>query len=81
MIKAIWHGRDLAGALHQLLSNRGTDELLVRNLVVCSALIPFFAFREMRRILGEAAWFNLFFRSNLERGSLPTTNSQSGAHA
>ncbi len=38
------------------------DEMLIRNLVVVSFLIPFFAFWELRRVLGEGKLFDLFFR-------------------
>jgi hypothetical protein len=38
------------------------DEMLIRNLVVLSFLIPFFAFWELRRVLGEGKLFDLFFR-------------------
>jgi hypothetical protein len=38
------------------------DEMLIRNLVVFSFLIPFFAFWELRRVLGEGKLFDLFFR-------------------
>jgi len=38
------------------------DEVLIRNLVVFSFLIPFFAFWELRRVLGEGKLFDLFFR-------------------
>jgi len=39
------------------------DEMLLRNLVVFSFLIPFFAFWELRRVLGEGKLFDLFFRT------------------
>jgi hypothetical protein len=42
------------------------DEMLIRNLVVFSFLIPFFAFWELRRVLGEGKLFDLFFRRTPE---------------
>jgi hypothetical protein len=42
--------------------NMRVDEMLIRNLVVFSFLIPFFAFWELRRVLGEGKLFDLFFR-------------------
>jgi hypothetical protein len=48
-------------ALHERI-NVDIDEVLLRNLVVFSFLIPFFAFWELRRVLGEGKLFDLFFR-------------------
>jgi hypothetical protein len=48
-------------AFHERISMR-IDEMLLRNLVVFSFLIPFFAFWELRRVLGEGKLFDLFFR-------------------
>jgi hypothetical protein len=45
------------------------DEMLLRNLVVFSFLIPFFAFWELRRVLGEGKLFDLFFRRRQESNS------------
>jgi len=53
------------------------DEVLVRNLVVFSFLIPFFAFWELRRVLGEGKLFDLFFR----RGPLVESNVSDGGKA
>jgi hypothetical protein len=48
-------------AFHKQISFR-VDEMLIRNLVVFTFLIPFFAFWELRRVLGEGKLFELFFR-------------------
>jgi len=48
-------------AFHERINVR-IDEMLIRNLVVFSFLIPFFAFWELRRVLGEGKLFDLFFR-------------------
>jgi len=42
--------------LHKQISLR-MDEILIRNLVVFSFLVPFFAFWELRRVLGEGRLF------------------------
>jgi hypothetical protein len=44
-------------------------ELLARSIVVFCVFIPFFAFRELRRVLGENRFHALFFLSG-EAGSL-----------
>ena len=62
VIKHLLHGHSMASALRELMSS-GLSEVLVRNLVIFCALIPFFAFRELRRVLGEDKFSALFFRS------------------
>src|SRR5688572_21684462 len=61
VIKSLFHGHTAGSALRELIS-RGLTEILARNLVVFCALAPFFAFRELRRVLGEEKLFNLLFR-------------------
>src|SRR5271167_4422824 len=73
IIKSIWQGQDLAGAFHELTSRR-INEVLIRNLVIFCAFIPFFTFREMRRILGEGKLFDLFFRSQQRTNFVPPSD-------
>ena len=61
VIKHLLHGHTAASALHELAAGR-LIEILARNLVIFCALIPFFAFREIRRILGEERFIDLLFR-------------------
>jgi hypothetical protein len=42
--------------------SRNLNELLARTLVMFCAFIPFFAFRETARVLGEGKLYQLFFR-------------------
>jgi len=53
------HGKDLAGASHEVQ----LDNLLGRSIVILCALIPLFAFREFRRVMGEEEFNRVFFRS------------------
>jgi hypothetical protein len=55
------HGEGLAGGLYALTSEGGY-ELLARGLVMFFAFIPFFAFRELERVLGEGTIRTMFFR-------------------
>jgi hypothetical protein len=48
-------------ALHEQI-RWSVNTILIRNLVVFSFLIPFFAIWELRRVLGERKLFDLFFR-------------------
>ena len=70
IIKPMLHGEGLSGALHDLAGRR-VSELLVRNLVVFWAFIPFFTFTEMRRALGEGKLYDLFFRSKQQTNVAP----------
>jgi len=56
-VKRLLHGENIAGAFSDLR----IDELLGRSLVVFCTFVPFFAFRELRRVLGEDKFHNLFF--------------------
>ncbi|MGD0232673.1 MAG: hypothetical protein ABSC19_20355 [Syntrophorhabdales bacterium] len=62
-VRALLHGRGLAGGFDEIAS-RGGYEFLARALVVFFAFIPFFAFRELKRVLGEGKLFDLFFRKS-----------------
>ena len=62
IVKQLVHGHDVRSALREL-KDKGLPEILVRNLVVFCALIPFFAFRELRRVLGEEKFRALFIRT------------------
>jgi len=61
MIEGFIHGKGLAGGFDELLRT-GWDELLARCLVTFLAFIPFFAFRELERVLGEGKIRALFLR-------------------
>ncbi len=60
-IKGLWTGKGVAGGFAEFL-DRWPHELLAGSLVIFVALIPFFAFKELGRVLGEEAISNLFFR-------------------
>jgi hypothetical protein len=55
-IKRLVHGENLAGTFYEM----SFDLLLARSLVIFSTLVPFFAFRELRRVLGEDKFRGLF---------------------
>jgi hypothetical protein len=62
-IKRLLHGQHMAG----VFSDMHIDDLLGRSLVVFCTFIPFFAFRELRRVLGEDKFNALFFRAGADR--------------
>jgi len=61
LVRGLLHGKGLAEGLHVMISER-RDEMLAYALVMFSAFIPFFAMRELGRVLGEGKIRALFFR-------------------
>jgi hypothetical protein len=59
VIKRLWHGDNIASASHEMR----IKQLLARTVVVFCTFLPLFAFRELRRVLGEENFRALFFRS------------------
>jgi hypothetical protein len=66
-IKGLLHGDGLAAALVEFFAQKGIDEVLANLLVVLVALIPFFAVKELGRVLGRERVAALFFRNRVER--------------
>jgi hypothetical protein len=60
-IRGFLHGKGLAGAVDHLLSD-GMHEFFAKSLVVFVSFIPFFAFKELGRVLGKGKIGDLFFR-------------------
>jgi hypothetical protein len=69
LIKRLLHNGHVAEALSQVRVN----DLLGRAIIVFCTFLPLFAFRELRRVLGEKKFVELFFRSGakLDQGSEP----------
>ena len=61
MIKVLWNGGGLTEVLVDL-SEKGSLEVVANSLVVLVAFIPFFAVKEMGRVLGENKVRTLFFQ-------------------
>ncbi len=59
-VRGLFVGKGLGGALDHLL-NEGTNEFFGKCLVVFCAFIPFFAFKELGRVLGKGKIWDLFF--------------------
>jgi hypothetical protein len=60
LVTGFLHGHGLAGFWREVVRDR--YEFLGRILVMFVALLPFFAFRETMRTLGDVKLFDLFFR-------------------
>jgi hypothetical protein len=61
LVRSFIHGEGLAAAVDEVMSQLHL-EWLARALVVFFAFIPFFAVREMGRVLGEGVLRKLFFQ-------------------
>ncbi len=61
LVTGFMHGQNLAAVF--LKVSRARYEIFGRVLIMFVAFIPFFAFRETMRALGEVKLFDLFFRS------------------
>ena len=62
------HGKDLLGGLQEIVS-AGRNELLARTLVVLFAFVPFFAFGEIARVLGEGKLSEMFLHRSIAKKS------------
>jgi hypothetical protein len=61
VIKRLIHGEDIAGAFHEIR----LDELLARSVIIFLTFIPFFAFRELGRVMGPEKLRALFFTTGV----------------
>jgi hypothetical protein len=59
MVKVLVHGQTMATAFRAIR----IDALLARSVVVFCTFVPLFAFRELRRVLGEDDFRSLFFKT------------------
>jgi len=66
VIKGLWMGKGLTGGLVDFLGE-GSHELLAGCLVVFVAFVPFFAFKELGRVLGESKIRTLFFQRKADQ--------------
>ncbi|MDB6023677.1 MAG: conserved rane protein of unknown function [Pedosphaera sp.] len=79
-IGGLVHGKGLAGGFNELRSE-GIYELLAQCLVTFFAFIPFFAFKELGRLLGEGRIRKLFFQKRAvpESGFSPGSSPEQAA--
>jgi len=72
LLRGLLQGKGLVGGFQDLIS-KGWDEVLAYALVVFFAFIPFFAFKELGRVLGEEKIRTLFFRggTSIDSGTPP----------
>jgi len=68
VIKGLWSGEGLTGGLIAFFA-KGSNEFFANSLVVFVAFIPFFAIKELGRVLGGDKIRALFFRRRDDQGS------------
>ncbi|MET1084319.1 MAG: hypothetical protein ABWY12_14915 [Burkholderiales bacterium] len=68
VIKGVWHGGGITAGFAELAA-KGPHEILANSIVVFVAFIPFFAVKELGRVLGEEKIRVLFFRSRAAESS------------
>jgi hypothetical protein len=61
-LKGLWTGKGFGSGLLEFLG-KGSHELLAGSLVILVALTPFFAIRELGRVVGTDKIWALFFRA------------------
>jgi hypothetical protein len=66
-VRSLFHGQGLLGGL-ETIADRGWHEVLAGCVVAFVAFVPFFAFKEMGRLLGEEEFRALFWT---RRGGTP----------
>ncbi|MBP2675545.1 MAG: hypothetical protein H6Q84_2385 [Deltaproteobacteria bacterium] len=66
-VKGLWSGKGFMESLVHFFE-KGPQELLANSLIVFVSFIPFFAIKELGRVLGEGKIRALFFRSGADRG-------------
>jgi len=71
IIKRLVHGKDIAGAFRDVR----LDELLARSVIIFCTFIPFFAFRELGRVLGPDKFRAMFLRT----GAAPNPSNEQAA--
>jgi hypothetical protein len=71
-VRGLVHGRGVAGGV-EAVAGTGMYELLARCLVKFLALIPFFAYRELGRVVGEERLRALFWQNQTEFASGQST--------
>jgi len=70
VIKGLWNKEGLTGGLVQI-SQMGLEVVLANSLVLLVAFVPFFAVKELGRVLGEEKIRALFFCSRAGDSSPP----------
>jgi hypothetical protein len=66
IIMGVWKGKTIAESLPKI-GGGSPAEVIIAALIIAVALIPFFAFRELSRVLGRGVLGALFFHARASR--------------
>jgi hypothetical protein len=72
-VKGLWHEMGFWGGIVEA-AQMGRHEILANSLVIFVALFPFFAVKELARVLGREKLSTLFFRRNGPQSSARAEN-------
>ncbi len=67
VLVGMWHGKTIAQSIPKL-GGGGLEGILIVGIMMFVTLIPFFAFKEISRALGEGQLSSLLFKSAVEPG-------------
>lgn len=59
-VMGLLHGEGMSGGFREIIG-KGKNDLLASSMIVFFTFIPFFAFKELSRVMGEGKIWNLFF--------------------
>ena len=62
-VSGLLHGQGWLAGILEIESN-GHDELLAKSVIVFAAFVPFFAFKELEKVLGKERLRSLFWRNS-----------------
>jgi hypothetical protein len=65
-VKGLWQGKEFAEGFIDFFG-KGSHEILANSLIVFVTFVPFFAFRQLRRVLGEGKLWELFFKKSADQ--------------
>ena len=72
-IKRLIHGEPRGTVLHNIHIN----QLISRNIIIFCAFLPLFAFRELRRVMGEENLYAIFFGRHTPTSKATLSNAES----
>ena len=70
ILTGMWHGQSFTQSVPAL--GHGMEGILILGLIMFVVLIPFFAFRELSRVIGEDKLHSLIFQHRHQMASNPT---------
>jgi hypothetical protein len=73
IVAGLWKGKTLAESLPGIWG-RGVGEVVIAGLIITVALIPFFAFRELSRVMGKGVLGAILLRARVSPKISPSND-------